>query len=420
MISHPTRVAGIIPTLLLLTISFLISACLDPKNEDEVELTLSKLPAGVDSLNITLVNFNDTGIVYETLWANTALPRTPFLARLGSAQGKNWLAKVKGYQNSLLVYHVVIPSDPSNLPLQLEVRSGWPAVFFTSATLDTTGSPDSIKFMTDFRLLPAGSHWHLNYSPIQYDIAYASWLNVATTNPNLQKGKFVTADLHVNGTHALVPVQEPDTILVDEALSPSGSKVRISEAYTDTSNMVHLMLALEKFKLPSLDSAIPGEGIPMLHDKRGLRLIPGFHHVPGDVSQLVGPADDLIGIDTIVVALHYAVGIRIRPPIQDALPVANALRSRSVIPTLSVTSFKISAADTSMLLLTLARTNFSGLHAHIYRNAFGDAQYQICEVDECSVSERVWKGAKTLVVAAHFSGTHNPVIPLVMASVALP
>jgi hypothetical protein len=348
------------------------------------------------------------------------LPRPPFLARLGSAQGQNWLAKVKGFQNALLVYHAVIPSDPSNLPVQLEVRSGWPAVFFTSTALDTTPSPDSIKFMTDFRLLPSGAHWHLNYSPVQYDIAYASWLNVAITNPNLQKGKFVIADLHVNGTHALVPVQEPDTMLVDEAFSPSGSKVRISEAYTDTSNNVHLMLALEKFKIPSVDSAIPGEGVPMLHNKQGLRLIPSFHHVAGDISHLVGPADDLIGIDTIVVALHYAVGVRIRPPIQDALPVANALRSRSIIPTLSISGFKISSTDTNELSLTLARTKFSDLHTHIYRNNFADAQYQICEVDECLVAARVWKGAKTLVVAAHFSGTHNPVMPLVTATVTLP
>ncbi len=402
----------------LLGVSFLISSCIESNKSEQVELSLSKVPAGVDRLQITLVNFEDTTIVYETLWDAGSVPSSPFVASLGTAKGKNWLVKVKGYQDSLLVYHVLIPSDPSNIPMHMEVRSAWPAVFFTSASLDTTGTADSIKFMTGFHNVPPGAHWHLNFSAIAYEVAYTAWRNVAL--PKLQKGTFLTADLHVNGTHARLPVQEPDTFFVDEALSPASSKVRITDAYQDSANQVHILLALENFKLPTLDSDVPGEGTPLVHNKKGLGLIPGFNNLDGDPTHLVGPATGLTGIDSVVVALHYARGIRIRPPVQASLSVADALRLRSTIPTLKIVSSGVSAADTNMFSLTLERTNFTGLHTHIYRNTFGDREYQICNLDQCSVEARVWKGAKTLVVAAHFNGTHNPVMPLVTASTSLP
>jgi hypothetical protein len=271
--------------------------------------------------------------------------------------------------------------------------------------------------MTDFRHVPAGSHWHLNYSDTDYAVAYAAWLTVALNK--LQKGSFLTADLHVSN-HAKLPVQEPDTIFVDEVLSPAGSKVRITEAYQDTANMVHILLALENFKLPTVDTDVPGEGIPLLHNKRGLVLIPGFHNIDGDPTHLVGPASELTGVDTLVVTLHYTTGFRIRPPVQATLPVANALRLRSTIPKLRILLSGVSTTDTTLFSLTLERTNFTGLHTHIYRNTFDNQAYQICNFDQCSVESRVWKGAKTLVIAAHFSGTHSPVMPLLLDSISLP
>ena len=415
MIKHPR---SILPILLLAVAALMAVSCFDSTQKEDVELTLSTLPSGVDSVRITVVNFNDTSIVYETIWEASALPPNPFRISVGSAAGKNWLVNVQGFQNGYLVYHVLVPSDVNYPPDHLNVTSGWPTVAFTAATLDTTGTPDSVKLMTAFRNVPSGIHWHLVYSPTQYDVAYASWLNVGVTT--LQPLKWVVADLHMNGSHALLPVQVPDSMLVREALSPAGSTVRITEAYLDVSDTVHLILALGNFTLPTLDSTIPGEGVPMVHDIRGLRLLPNFHHMNGNASHVIGPASDLSGVDTLVVALHYATGQRIRPPAQYALPAASALRLRSTLPTLNVSGHWINATDTNLLDVTLAQTNYTGLHTHFYRNAFGDPQYQTCDLSTCFIQARVWKGASAVVVAVHVDGTHNPLMPLVLDTLLPP
>jgi hypothetical protein len=219
-------------------------------------------------------------------------------------------------------------------------------------------------------------------------------------------------------------VQSPDTMLSDEALNPAGSSVQIVDAFLGTNDSVNILLNVRNFQLPLRDEPIPGRGTPMVHDKRGLRLIPEIQLVPGYLTHLVGPAWALSGVDTFVVALHYnsplgsALTFRIRPTVSDTMASADALRLAATRPSQQILSHTYSAGRDT-LYLNLERLNFNGLHNHIFRNITGDPNYQLCFTDRCAVDSSLWNGASALVVAAH-DGSHNMIIPVVKDSISLP
>jgi hypothetical protein len=390
------------PLALLLGLAF--SSCLFDKPKEEVQLSLTNVPAGVEKIRVVAVDRNDTSKILaaleEVAWTGQAL-RFP----LGAAQGKDWIIRVEGYENDFLVYLTLIPSGEyaSDTTRHVNVTPGWPAVWFTHVTRDST----SVRFTTDFRLVPSGVHWHLTPGAgADYIPSFTPDLSVALAK--IKPGSLITADLH-NADHSTLPVQLPDTMLADEALAPAGSTVRITDAFS-SGDSVFLTLEYQNFRMPQKDEPTPGQGIPKVLDARGLSPLAGFNMVDGDSSRMAGPASSLDGVEKLVVALHYANNMRIRPPAADTVDAATALRLRVAAPSVKILSF---AAQGAQLQVVLEKQNFTGLHVHISRDDLNSTDYQLCHTDTCSVDSPIWKGAKIVIVAAHRDEDHSLFRPLV-------
>lgn len=379
-------------------------ACVFDKPKEEVQLTLDKVPAGTEQIQVVAVDKDDTAKVLGILVAKTPwVPGQTLHFPLGPAQGKEWLLRVEGYKNGILVYLALIPeaeytTDTVSHP---DVTPGWPAVLFASA------SHDSLKavFTVGFRNLPDSSHWRLKLGT---GYLASSTAEISIPVSLIKPGARLVADLHSSDSSAL-PVQVPDTILADEVLSPSGASLQIIDAFS-ANDSVFIKLDCRNFRLPSKDEAIPGQGNPVALDARGLRPLAGFGMVKNDSSRLAGPSSALNGVDNVVVALHYATGMRVRPPVADTVAAESALRSRVAAPAVKIIADSIVGSN---LRLILQRENFSGLHCHITRDVLNTSDYEICRSDTCLVDSTVWKGAARVIVAAHRDEDHSLARPLV-------
>lgn len=409
-----------LPLLLALLAVLSLASCLFDKPEEKVELTLSKVPAGTDRIRVVAVDRQDTskvlGVVFEGAWASGR----PLAFSLDKASGKDWLLRVEGYQGDYLVYRARIPSGKSGADSAVHeaVNGTWPAVVITAVRRDG----DSVRITTAFRAVPDGLHWHLNLGADSLgDTKYTPIFNreFALAASAIDPGSIMTAELR-REDHTRFPVQEPDTLLGDEARAPSGSEVQIADAYRD-GDSVRLTLAYKKFRVPLVDEPTPGQGFPMVHEAGSLRIVPGFRMKDGDdIINLSAPASALSGIKTLVVALHYANQMRIRPAVADTLEAATALSPRVLLPTLKIASHSIQG---NVLTLVLERGNFQGFHVHIYRERIqwpGSTAYQLCHAGTCEVGAGIWQGAKQVVVSVQRDGTHELLQPIVGDSLAIP
>ena len=180
---------------------------------------------------------------------------------------------------------------------------------------------------------------------------------------------------------------------------------------------VRLTLALDNFQIPLVDFPTPGQGKPMVHDARGMRLIRGFKTVGDDITHMVGPAFDLDGVDKFVVALHYMNEMRIRPAVADTLESVEALRAQP--PTFRILSRTVTGSE---LWIVLERHNFDGFHIHIYKDELiwpGSPNYQLCTMDTCKIRANTWQSANTLVLAIH-KDNHDILKPIVQDTLLAP
>ncbi len=409
----PTRNPLYFLAILFLPLFF---SCLGEQSGEDVTVMLSKLPSTSDSVVVKALDPSDTSKVLGILYQGPWVSGTSKTLSLGGAQGKDWVLRVEGYQGGYLIYLVLIPSNKdggSDTALHIDVRANLPAVFFTSLARE----PDSVKIGTEFRLKPAGAHWHLNFVTCKKDylISFLPDLAVDTSLLGGNNCALLVADLRLE-SHKPFPVQLPDTLLVKEALAPAAAGVQVIDAYR-VLDTVYLAVSVVNFKLPLVDEPTPGQGIPMVYDANRFRLLPEFKLVPGKSWQMVGLASSLMNVSKLVVALHYANKMRIRPLVADTLDAALALRAKTELPTLRVLSHTVKGSN---LDLVLERTHFTNMHCHIYRNQLGASDYQICTTDSCSVEASIWQGATSLVLAAHLDQTHLLFKPVVKDSLPLP
>lgn len=391
-----------------------LAACLFDKAREEVELTLTGVPASVEEVQVVAVERRDTAKVLATLVSRTAWSEGRVLRfPLGKAQGEDWLLRAEGYQDDHLVYLSLIPpgNDPDSIR-RVDVTPGLPAVIFTGVTRDSLNA----TFTTAFRKVSGEVHWQLN--PKGRDSVRSSNPTLTVKLADVPPGTVLTADLR-DENHQALAVQLPDSILADEVLSPAGSKVRITGAST-SDDTVFLELAYENFQEPSVDEPIPGRGLPRAYDQNGRR-ISGLKTNAGNIARLWGPASALSGVTKVIVALHYADNMRIRPLVADTVEAAAVLQAPAAAPALDILS---QARKGDNLEVILERRNFRGLHTHFYRDKVEwprpTVAYQLCHTDTCAVLPAVWQGARMVYVAAHKDETHDQIRPLVVDSLVPP
>jgi hypothetical protein len=399
--------------VLLSLLALALFACLFDKPKEEVELDLTNVPAGTEKIRVLAVKASDTSAIIDEL-----LPLSDYAAGktlqlpLKRAQGKDWHLRVEGYRNGILVYLVIIPRNPSDGPIYADVTNTWPGVLFTAVTRDSA----AVHFTTTFRSVPGGknNHWHLNLSADPDDYIISPLPNLTVPLNRIKPGSLLTIDVR-DSNHVALPIQMPDTMLADEALTPAGSAVRITEAWSK-GDSVFITLAYQNFLLPQVDLPKPGRGYVTALDARGLRPL-AIKSIDGGLTKMGGLADALIGVDKLVIALTYANGMRIRPAVADTIDAATAQLPRVAAPAVKI--LFSSTKDDSLLQVVLERTNYAGLHNHVFRDEIGSLDYQLCYTDTCMVEPGIWKGAKKVYIVAHREN-HSMVRPIVVDSLIPP
>jgi hypothetical protein len=399
--------------LLLLAAALFPAACLFDKPPEEVQLTLTRVPAGVDYIQVFAVDRTDTAAVIAPLYAKPWSPGTTLQFSLGRAAGRNWLLRVEGYQGGYLRYLSFIPpsATAADSAVQVPVNRGMPAVFFTGVARDS----DTIRFETAFRMAPSGAHWRLDYG--NDTLTGSNYQPIATSGFSLpagaiHPGSLLIADLH-GEDRALLPYQDPDTMLADEALSPKGSAVKITEAFR-SNDTVHLMLAFANFQEPDVDEAVPGRGFPMVLETSTFRVLPGFQPLGGDRTHWFALVPALDKVKSLAVVLHYANGMRIRPLAADSMETSLALRPRLLVPSVQVDSTRAMPGDSLMVFLT--RKNFQGYHVHIYRDFMrwpNPFIYRTCYTSVCKLDSPMWVGARRLIFSVQQDASHELPDPLI-------
>ncbi|MDB5047520.1 MAG: hypothetical protein JWO30_591 [Fibrobacteres bacterium] len=406
------------PATLILA-ALLMAACVFDKPVDEVQLDLTRVPAKVDSMRVMAVDPLDTSKVLAVVYAAHWQPGKTLRFSLGDASGKDWLLRAEGYQGEYLIYLSLISSGTNgrDSAVLVPVNRGLPAVFFKGVQRDN----DSVRFSTAFRSSPNGVHWHFNIGP---DTVGNSRILMLTTPGAvvaaalLKPGSLLTVDLHL-ADHTPLPVQEPDTMLADEALAPAGSQVHITEAYRE-GDSVHLLLTYVNFQAPDVDEPKPGRGFPIVLDKSTFTSLPEFKVQDGDPTHLAGPASALSKVKFLLVALTYANHMRIRPMVWDTIESTIALKTREARPSVHIDSQTVNG---DILTLFLTRTNFEGFHLHIYRDFItwpSPPLYQTCYTSVCQVGANIWKGAGKVIVVAQRESTHDVLRPLVSDTLLIP
>lgn len=397
-------------------VAVLFTACLFDRPEEKVELTLSKVPASAGEVKVTAVDSADTSKVLAVLFAGR-WHQKPLTFSLGKAAGKGALLKVEAFQDGYRVYHSLVPASGGEA-VHLPVGRGLPQAYV--AGIQRSG--DTIRVTTAFRNAPDTLHWHLNlgvsgttiksYFPV-FQPTYEDRAGL------IQPGSLITVALHIANTHAFFPVQEVDSLLGDELLAPANSEVRIVGAYTERDS-VNLKLAFTNFALPQVDEPRPGRGFPMVLEQGTFRVLPGFKRVGGDPTHLAAPKSALKGVKDLVVALHYADGMRIRPLAADTVDAATALKSVEAVTTMKIESHSYSG---DILTLRLSVKNFAGFHVHIYRDRVlwpGSTDYVTCHSDECQVGPSIWKGAQKVYVTVQQDESHHLLSPVIVDSLIPP
>lgn len=400
-----------------------LSGCLFDKPEERVDLVLTKVPAEVDRIRIVAVDFADTSKVLAVVHSSDWTPGSQTSFSLGKASGKDWLLKVEGYQDDYLVYCTLIPSGKRGYtePVPVHVSATWPAVFFTSVRRDG----DSVRFATAFRNQPKETHWHINLGADSlgdslFTPVYTSGIALAASS--IDPGSLITADLRIpDGHHSRFPVQEPDTLLADEALNPAGSSVTIADAFT-RNDSVHLVLTYANFRAPTVDEPRPGQGFPKVYEGGTMRPLPEFvQGSSANIGSLTAPVYVVQDLKSLVVALSYANGLRIRPAVADTVSGEKARSPQVLLPSFTIESWSIEGTS---LRLVFSRRNMAGYHLHAYRNRVqwppqASVPYNLCHDATCDVEEAVWKGATKVMVAVH-EDDHDLVTPVIVDSVIAP
>lgn len=412
----PRRVRILAPAAVLA--AALLTACLFDKPEEKVELTLSKVPAGAEEVKVTAVDSADTAKVIAVLFTG-AWKQKPLRFSLGKAAGRGALLKVEGFQAGYRVYHSLVPASGGEEAVHVPVGRSLPQAYV--AAIRRSG--DTIRVTAAFRNAPDTLHWHINlgvsgsaiksYFPV-FQPTYADRAGL------IQPGSLVTMALHIANSHAFFPVQEVDSLLGDELLAPANSEVRIVGAYTERDS-VNLKLSFTNFAVPQVDEPVPGRGFPMVLEQGTFRPLPGFKRVGGDPTHLVAPKSALKGVKDLVVALHYANGMRIRPLAADTVDAATALKSTEDVTAMKIESHAYGADD--ILTLRLSVKNFAGFHVHIYRDRVlwpGSTSYVTCHSAECQVGPSIWKGARKVYVTVQKDESHDLLSPTVVDSLIPP
>ncbi len=402
-----------------------LAGCLFDKAGEEATLTLTNVPDSVTHVIITAVDRADTSKQLAFLYDNDSWdPTDKIHFDLGNAAGKHWLLRVEGYRKDILVYLSLIPSgkeSASETALFPDVTNTWPAI----EIIDAAREGDSIRIKIIPRRTGAGNHWHIfagtdsGQDPRPYKAVLDGYETTVPVGHLIPKSLFIV-DLR-DPSHEPLPIQVKDTMLAGEALAPAHSSVSIDDAFAKDGE-VNITLSYKNFKLYDLDDPLPGFGYPMVHDARGMRPIKSFKFKDGDITSIKGPAGDLDGVKQIVVALHYATGLRIRPAAADTVDVTQAISAQVLRPKMRILSHSINPDST--LKLTLERLNFEqATHVHIYRNKFvwpDPTDYQVCHEDVCNIKKVLWKDARSIIVVVHTEPTHDPYSPAVIDSVVTP
>lgn len=390
------------PTWSTLAAAICLTACLFDKAPEEVDLTLSKIPAGTDYVIVRAVDKSDTSIrIEEQLFSGDYSPGMTLHFGLGKVQGREdkTLLRVEGYRDSLLVYMALIPPGRGSTDEVLfpNVTQEWPTISFAQFKKDTGG----YVLTTVIRGDKAGTRWRLTPNapqPNQKTFA-VSGNSFPLSLGGLVPGTWIAAEL-IDSADKLLPVQVTDSLLTDEVVSPSGATVEILDALrvADTatqSDSVEIKLEVKNFTPPSKDEPAPGRGWAKVLDARGLRPIPDFNVVDNDITRIKGPSWRLNGVTQIVVALHYANGSRVRPLVSDTVAASVALIDRSTLPTVKIVSH---APNGTSIKLTFVKTNFVGeQHVHVYKDQVNALEYQLCRGITCDVLPDVWTGATRLI-----------------------
>jgi hypothetical protein len=392
--------------------SLLLAACLFDKAREEVDLTLTHVPAGTERIRIVAVEKSDTskqlGVLHRQAWTGA-----PIHFALGKAQGKNCLLRVEGYQDTFLVYlSLITPERNSDQVFYPNVDAGWPGVVITSVVRTV----DTIDIGTVFRNTPEKTYWELApNSPPKGGTPRPGERTLSSNAPvfhlavpGLLSGTYIIASLFDSATSKVLPVQLRDTLLTDEALSPSGSSVEIVDA-TRIGDSVEIQLSVKNFSAPSKDEPVRGRGWPMAHDARGLRILREFHVKDGDMNRMTGPAWALDGVTTLVIALHYADSVRVRPLVSASVPVATALLDRTSLPTVNIVSAEV--IGTSLRFVVNSTNLVNNRHYHVFKDQLLANDYQLCRQNTCMIDSSVWVGAKRLI-AAVVNEDHTLFVPV--------
>jgi hypothetical protein len=413
MTSRAVRIVCIARILLLAAALLALAACLFDQPQEEVDLSLSHVPEGTQSIRIVAVEKADNSKIIAPLHSQ-AWTGKPIHFALGKAQGKECLLRVEGYQDGYLVYLSLIPSaQPSAEAVAYpNVDAAWPGVVIETVARESS----QIDIGTVFRNAPAGAKWILAPNSPAKGGAPRPGEKTLTSNSGvfhlgtvgLVPGTYIITTIADSAGKPL-SVQLPDTLLTDEALSPAGSSVTIVDA-TRKGDKVQIALAYGKFAMALTDEPAPGRGFLMAHDARGLRPLPGFKMKGSSFDTLIGPASELAGVTTLVVALHYSDSVRVRPLASASVPVATALLDRDSLPWFQIRS---SAKNGNLLRVIMDSKNRIGdRHYHIFRNDLSASVYQRCHSDTCDVEQSIWNGAQRLVIAL-FNADHTLFVPQV-------
>jgi hypothetical protein len=407
-IATPARPAA----LASIAMALLLAACLFDKTREEVDLTLTHVPAGTERIRIIAVEKSDTskqlGELHSQAWTGG-----PLHFALGKAQGKECFLRVEGYQDTFLVYLALIPPGKGDDQVFFpNVDAAWPGVVITSVV--RTG--DTLDIGTEFRNAPPNTYWELApNSPLKGKPPRPGEKTLSSNAPvfhlavpGLISDTYIITSLFDNATGMALPVQLRDTLLTDEALSPSGSTVEIVDA-TRIGDSVEIQLSVKNFSPPAKDEPVRAKGWPMAHDARGLRVLSEFHVKDGDMNRMAGPAWALDGVTTLVIALHYADGVRVRPLVSASVPVSTALLDRSSLPTVNIVSGQV--VGTSLKFIVTSANLINGRHYHVFRDQMLATDYQLCRKDTCLVDSSVWVGAKRLI-AAVVNEDHSLFVPV--------
>lgn len=379
-----------------------LTACLFDKPKEEVDLTLTKVPAGTDRIVVKAVDKSDTSVVIEAnLFSAAYVPGKVYTFGLGKAQGKqdNVLLRVEGYRGSLMVYMSLIHARKGSTDEILfpDVTHTWPTITFSRVAKESS----AYAFSVVMKGAPEGARWRLTPNVPQPNQLrfHPSGDGFSLGTGGLIAGTWITAQLTEADTSKVLPVQVPDSMLTDELVSPSGGTVKILDAIRN-GDTVEFTLDVKNFTPPSRDEPAAGRGWAKVLDARGLRPIPDFTVVNDDITKISGPAWRLGGVTDIVVALHYANGSRVRPLAADFIKASAVLLDRPSLPKVKIASRE---SVGTAIRLTFAQTNFeTGMHVHVFKDEVDEVSgvYQLCLTSTCSVQPDVHTGAKRLIAIA--------------------